>query len=304
MTHRVISLRRAGFGAAVTVLLTACGPLTQQQADDLQRQVRDQQARIAVLEQEAERLRKANVIDRADQTARAQAETISEIRQLQEQLAGLEGQVAEVKHTASANHPGSSELPSFVAPPIAGDGAAVPFAPTEPTAPHGPIGHAGMGPTAVTASPDTDAASATQPVVPDAQDQNDPKVLFGLAKQSYDQGDYATARMRFRDYLGRFPKAPEADDAQYWIGASYLAQERPASALGELRKVTEKYPNSNVLDLTLLDMAECFFRLRACEDAKSALQTLMRMKPSPKIAARAEQKLKEINKAPRSSCLR
>jgi hypothetical protein len=49
-------------------------------------------------------------------------------------------------------------------------------------------------------------------------------------------------------------------------------------------------------------MADAFFRLRACGDAKSAVDTLIKRKPDKALLDRAKKLAAEIKAAPKGSC--
>lgn len=125
---------------------------------------------------------------------------------------------------------------------------------------------------------------------------------YTVAYRAYQAADYATSRTLFREYIQRYANDPQTDNAQYWIGTSFLAQDKPATALGELRKVIDTYPESDAVDESLLDMAAAFFKLHACTDAKGALQALIKNHPRSTLVKRAKDRLKEINKAPKAQC--
>jgi tol-pal system protein YbgF len=125
---------------------------------------------------------------------------------------------------------------------------------------------------------------------------------FDAAYQAYGAGNYTEARSLFREYLKRYPQDPKAGNAQYWVGASYHQEGKPATALGEYRKVITHYTESTAVNVALFGMADAFFRLHACSDAKSALETLLRRDPDAALADRTKKLLREIKKAPASEC--
>ena len=125
---------------------------------------------------------------------------------------------------------------------------------------------------------------------------------FAAATRAYQASDYSRARALFREYLARYAGDAESDDAQYWIGASYLQEGKPATALGELRKVLSDHGGGDAVDNALLDMGDAFFRLHACTDASTTLEALIRTQPTSPLLARAREKLREIQRAPRGSC--
>ena len=125
---------------------------------------------------------------------------------------------------------------------------------------------------------------------------------YAAAYRAYSDRDFAKARTLFRAYIDRYKTDAQADNAQYWIGASYLIENRPATALGELRKVIENFRGGDAVDEALLDMAEAFFRLKACSDAKTTLDTLIKTQTNSPLVPKAKEKLNAIKKLPKDSC--
>lgn len=125
---------------------------------------------------------------------------------------------------------------------------------------------------------------------------------FNAAYDAYKAGEQDKARALFREYVTRYPSDTKTGDAQYWVGATYLVQNKPATALGEYRKVIALYPKSPAVDTALYGMADAFFRLHACTDAKDALEALLKRKPSRTLEERAKQLHKAIKSAPKGYC--
>lgn len=135
-----------------------------------------------------------------------------------------------------------------------------------------------------------------------SQVPSDKEAHFQAAYQAYETGDHDKAIALFREYLTRYPKDPKAGNAQYWIGSAYLQQNKPATALGEYRKVIAEHSNSTAVDVALYGMADSFYRLHACTDAKSAIEALLRRKPRASLADRAKKLRAEVRKAGKSYC--
>ena len=125
---------------------------------------------------------------------------------------------------------------------------------------------------------------------------------FAAAYRAYQARDLPRARALFRAYVTRYPQDDRADNAQYWVGATYLREERAANALAEFRKVVTDYPRGDAMDETLLDMAESFYRLHSCTDAKRALETMLRTQAGSPLAGRARDRLQQIEQAPQGYC--
>jgi len=130
----------------------------------------------------------------------------------------------------------------------------------------------------------------------------DKNAHFNAAYDAYKAADQDKARALFKEYVTRYPDDTKTGDAQYWVGATYLVQNKPATALGEYRKVIALYPKSPAVDTALYGMADAFFRLHACTDAKGALDALIKRKPSKTLEERAKQLSKAIKDAPKGFC--
>ena len=104
--------------------------------------------------------------------------------------------------------------------------------------------------------------------------------------------------------MQRHGEDERVDDAQYKIGMSYLNDDRPATALGELRRVVAEHPRGDVADDALLDMANAFYQLHACTDARAALQAFQRTHRRSDRMREARQLLRTVQRAPASYCTR
>lgn len=130
----------------------------------------------------------------------------------------------------------------------------------------------------------------------------DPSEHYAAAYRAYQAADYSRARALFREYVTRHGNTDQADNAQYWIGASYLAEGRPATALGELAKVLRDFASGDAVDETMLDMGEAYWRQHACADARTVLEGLIRTQPTSPLLQRARDKLREVTHPARGYC--
>lgn len=135
-----------------------------------------------------------------------------------------------------------------------------------------------------------------------SQIPSDKAAHFAAGYDAYKASEHEKSRALFKEYITRYPTDDKAGDAQYWIGASYLVQNKPATALGEYRKVISTYPKSPAVDTALYGMADAFFRLHACTDAKGAIDALVKRKPSKALEDRAKQLSRAIKDAGKEYC--
>jgi tol-pal system protein YbgF len=69
--------------------------------------------------------------------------------------------------------------------------------------------------------------------------------IYNQARIDYTQGRYSLAISGFKEVLGLDARGDLADNAHYWMGESYLAQRQHQLALDEFDKVIRDYPESN-----------------------------------------------------------
>ncbi len=125
---------------------------------------------------------------------------------------------------------------------------------------------------------------------------------FHAAQTAYEAREYSTARALFRAFIQRHHDDARADDAQYFVGQSYLMEDRPATALGELRHVVADYQSGDRVPYALLSMADAFYRLHACGDATTSLQALIRGFARSPVIGDARARLRDVQHAPAGYC--
>lgn len=136
----------------------------------------------------------------------------------------------------------------------------------------------------------------------EAEIPTDRQQHWDRAQQAYEAREFSTARALYRAFVQRYRDDARADDAQLRIGQSYLLEDRPATSLGELRRVIADFAQGDAVPAALLAMADAFYRLHACTDARTALETLLRAHPRAPQAAEARTRLRDIQRAPSGYC--
>ena len=138
--------------------------------------------------------------------------------------------------------------------------------------------------------------------VDEAQIPPEPEKHYQVATDMVDKGEHSRARALLRAYVEKYPDSNHSDDAQWLIGVSYLKEDRPATALGEFRKVLSEHAEGDHVDKALWSMAEAFWKLHACSDAKAALRTLLKRTQDSKLRRKARQWIREMQRTPASYC--
>jgi TolA-binding protein len=125
---------------------------------------------------------------------------------------------------------------------------------------------------------------------------------YHAAEVAYEARDFSTARALFRAFITRHGEDTRADDAQYFVGQSYLLEDRPATALGELRRVLTTYEDGDRVASALYAMSEAFWRLHQCDAARDALDTIRTSYGSSAVAGDARSRAREYRSPPRGYC--
>lgn len=118
--------------------------------------------------------------------------------------------------------------------------------------------------------------------------------LYLKTKQSFDAGDYVKARSGFQEFLKRFPKAKNADNAQFWIGETYYREKWYEKAILEYQKVIEKYPKGNKVQASLLKQGLAFYNIGDKANARLILKELIAKYPHSRETKIAKKKLKSF----------
>ena len=131
---------------------------------------------------------------------------------------------------------------------------------------------------------------------------------YKAAYLDFSKGNYTLAIASFREFVRRFPDAPQADGAQYWIGESYVASAHAAATQGqadkakealqqavqEYRKVFVNYPRGTQVPTALYKEALALEELKQVKLAQARFQYLVDNFPQSQEAPLARERLKSL----------
>lgn len=126
--------------------------------------------------------------------------------------------------------------------------------------------------------------------------------IYRQATAAYEAREFSHARALYRAFVTRHATDARADDAQYFVGQSYLLEDRPATALGELRRVVSDFASGDRVPHALLAMGDAFWRLHACDEARTAVETVTTGFARSPVASDARTRLREYRSPPRGYC--
>jgi tol-pal system protein YbgF len=144
------------------------------------------------------------------------------------------------------------------------------------------------------AAPDTAAAAPSGAAAVGAS----PKKLWDGAHADYMGGQYDLAILGFDSYIKTFPQAQDADDAQYYIGMSYLQQGNNEKANEAYDVLIRNYPGSNMMPEAYYRKGTALKNMKRYDEARSAFEYLVKNFPDSQAAVLAQQSLQSLPAAP------
>ncbi len=159
------------------------------------------------------------------------------------------------------------------------------------------------------AAPKADEKAAPKDAKPDSKekpkaDAKDKKAEIpadmkadDLYNQAYDymsKSAFGTAEVWFKEFVARFPDHRRADNAYYWLGETYLVQNKPEDAVIAFSTGLKAFPKGEKAPDNLLKMGVAFERIGKPDMAKSAWEKLIRDFPKHASADRAKKRLESI----------
>ncbi len=144
------------------------------------------------------------------------------------------------------------------------------------------------------------AAQTPQPAVPTQAPTPPPApateaALYAAAKGMFDKGEMETARSMFTQFLDKYGKSPNADNAQFWIGETYYRENWFEKAILEYQEVIESYPKGNKVPSALLKQGFAFLKLGNRLNCQILLKDIIERFPNTPEAEIASKKLSEFD---------
>ena len=125
---------------------------------------------------------------------------------------------------------------------------------------------------------------------------SDPETLYQEAYADYRAGSYDLAILGFGEYMATYPDTELADNAAYWLGESYFAQQRFDQAIAAFSNVLSKYPRSEKMASAMLKRGYAYLQLGQRDRGLEELRVLLRAHPSSEEAAIARQQLESLER--------
>ncbi len=210
-----------------------------------------------------------------------------------DRVGALEGRIAELERNAGiAGAPPSQPAPGTAAPGTAAPGNPPPSTPpavaSRPPAPApAPAAPAGSAEDEWRRDVAREQTSAGSVNVPERAEYLG--LLDGLAKQ-----DCTRTVPQLNGFASSHKDSPLADNALYWAARCYAARGDQNQAVTKFYDVVTRYPKGDKAPAALWAQGNLFVQMGDSPDARLAFSKLIRDYPSSEEAARARQKLSEL----------
>ena len=121
-----------------------------------------------------------------------------------------------------------------------------------------------------------------------------PEELYRSAYEDYMRGNYDLAAQGFADYMERWPSTELTDNALYWIGECYDAQNEPEEALEVFTRVLEDYPTSDKAAAAQLKKGLLYLKMDDQAQGVVHLQYVVYEYPGTREADLARERLRSL----------
>jgi len=140
----------------------------------------------------------------------------------------------------------------------------------------------------------TQSVQSQKTPVTSLKPQSPEEEMYMRGKAAFDNKDYETARIQFVNFIKKYSKSKQADNAQFWMGEIYYQEKWFEKAILEYQKVIETYPNGNKVPAALLKQGLAFLELHDKTNASLILKELTKKYPEAPEAKLAQKKLSEL----------
>lgn len=140
------------------------------------------------------------------------------------------------------------------------------------------------------------------PVVDPSQIPADNAQLLAMARTAFEGREFARARFLTQTLLTRAAQDPLADDALLLQSRCLIAENRAASAVQELNRLMQTYPQGDAVPEGLSVLSEAFVNLRMCTQAQRTLRLLVERHGRTPAGTAARARLEQVRTLPREAC--
>jgi len=147
---------------------------------------------------------------------------------------------------------------------------------------------------AATAPPGTQPPLTEVSVAPPPVPGEDPMQMYQAAYRDYQRGNYDLSIAGFREFIAKNPNSDLADNAAYWVGESLFSQKKYREAIEQFDSVVTSYPKSDKVPGALLKKGYSYISLGEKAQGVVQLQYVVHEHPNTQEASLARQRLKQL----------
>jgi len=158
-----------------------------------------------------------------------------------------------------------------------------------------PAGGANPPPTSE-AAPPAAAAAAAPPRPLTREEQAREMKGYDAASNLFRRNDFSAAIDAFRKFLADYPQSALAPNAEYWIGISYANLKDYRNALATQEQLLARYPQSSKAPDALLAIAAVHAEQGDSGSARNTLEDIIARYPSSEAAGKARSRLAQLRR--------
>jgi tol-pal system protein YbgF len=128
----------------------------------------------------------------------------------------------------------------------------------------------------------------------DKPDVSPEQRLYDVNMALFREEKYEEAIAGFKNFVAKYPKSDLADNAQFWVGESYMGLKQYEQAILAFQRVIKNYPKGNKTPNATLRQAVAFYEINDKTSSKLLLKKLIKEFPKSTEAKIAEAKLKAM----------
>jgi tol-pal system protein YbgF len=128
----------------------------------------------------------------------------------------------------------------------------------------------------------------------DTTEGSEVRAAYDAARLDLTRGNFDLAATGFREFVRLYPTSELADNAQYWLGEAYYAQDQHIEAIAEFALVAEEYPGGDKVPAALLKMGYSHIALGEKAEGISLLKRVTSEFPRTPEAQQAQERLREL----------
>ena len=146
------------------------------------------------------------------------------------------------------------------------------------------------------AAPVATASATPEPKKEELKRPDDPKEFLKLADEKTKAGELGLGRQLYTEFMKKWPRDEQVGEAHFSLGESFFGEQKCREALYEYGKVIQEYGKTKSAPVAYLRSSECFKQLKMTDEARLALEELVKSYPKSDAAKTAKTRLAELRK--------